>query len=190
MGLLLGLVYLKIREHGTIFYQLGFIFTLIVTSALNALNSIPQLMQERVIFLNEREEGLYSTSSYIITRLTISLLIAIIANTLFTILAYFIAFFEPEFFGYMWINIIIEFSVVDAMVGFLCSISTTPVMANSLGALVIGILTLFNGFTASTVSIPVFLSWICYLSPFYWSFYGAVLILYPDSKFNIIHLFL
>ena len=43
-------------------------------------------------------------------------------------------------------------------------------MANASSGAVLGVLSLFNGFTANRLNMPVWLYWIQYMSPFYWGF--------------------
>ena len=43
-------------------------------------------------------------------------------------------------------------------------------MANASSGAVLGVLSLFNGFTANRLNMPLWLYWIQYMSPFYWGF--------------------
>uniref|UniRef100_A0A7S2W9N2 ABC transporter domain-containing protein n=1 Tax=Mucochytrium quahogii TaxID=96639 RepID=A0A7S2W9N2_9STRA len=185
MGVMIGLVYLNVRHNNEkITYQIAFLFTLIITAALNAMTNIPLLVEDRVIFLNERAEGLYATAPYMISRTIQSTLVALVGNFILVLVGHFMAGFSASTFGYMFLLAFVTYSAIDALCAVFVCISSGGQMAQSLATLVITILTLFNGYTANLASSPAYISWINYLSPFFYGFWGGVNALFENHDFK------
>jgi ABC-type multidrug transport system permease subunit len=62
----------------------------------------------------------------------------------------------------------LAFFATDGLTALFATFATSHQMANALSGIVLGVLSLFNGFTANRLNMPVWLYWIQYLSPFYW----------------------
>jgi len=184
-GLLIGLIYLNARDDPSkITYQISFIFIFIITAALASMNNIPVLVEDRVVFQNEWAEAYYGTAPYMISRIAQSMFVAVVTNLLFLAICYFMAGFEGSVFFYMFLLTLVTYSTVDALISVFVCVSSGAQMANSLAALVITVMTLFNGYTSNTTSSPAGISWINYLSPFFWAFWGSINALFEDYDFN------
>ncbi len=70
---------------------------------------------------------------------------------------------------------------VDGFLSLCACISANAVQANSIAGLVISFMGIFNGFTANLATSPVWISWFCYLSPFFYGFWGFTAQVFNDD---------
>eukprot|EP00122_Pirum_gemmata_P008882 Pgem_evm1s8201 len=193
MGLVTGLVYLNAYNPSvvgstdiTASYQFAYLFMIIVMSSLSALNSIPAMVNSRIIFQNERSEGLYDILPFMASKLITTLLVNAVLGTMILMLSsYWLAGFPASHFMYTYAIITLGFLATESIISFTASMSTSFAMANSIAGGVIGILSLFNGFTANSVSTPAAISWIQYISPIYYEYQALVVHIYGEKGANL-----
>eukprot|EP01134_Creolimax_fragrantissima_P003180 CFRG3180T1 len=189
LGLLVGLIYKDTYSPTADFlndpkasYQFAYIFFVLVIASLTALNAVPAMINSRIIFQNERAEGYYDILPYMITKFGTSLVTCAVGGTLTLLLcSYWLAGFPVGQFIFILAVVLVSYISMDAIVAFTSSCATSLAMGNSLAGAVIGILTLFNGFTANAISTPAYIAWIRYLSPFFYGFQAIVVHLYDEK---------
>ena len=175
MGLLVGLVFLDVRGKAPE-YQLSFVFMVVVISSLSANNSVPVYVSEHAVFLREREEGMYGALPYALSKTGAWIAVNGGANVIFAVLTYFMAGFSGAVaFGRFLGVVLLAFFATDGLTALLATCATSHQMANAMTGAAIGVLSLFNGFTANRLNMPSWLYWIQYLSPFYWGFVAAAI---------------
>ncbi|KNC85765.1 hypothetical protein SARC_02069 [Sphaeroforma arctica JP610] len=77
--------------------------------------------------------------------------------------------------------VVVEYICVESIVSFTSACATSLAMGNSLAGGVVGLLAVFNGWSANTSSTPGYIAWIQYPSPFYYGFQAIVVHLYDDT---------
>ncbi|KNC85763.1 hypothetical protein SARC_02067 [Sphaeroforma arctica JP610] len=189
MGLLLGLVYqdvysakLDAVNSARFSYQFAYIFFVLIVASLTALNSVPAMLTSRVIFQNERAEGYYDVLPYMISKFLTTFVTCAITGTLVLVMSsYWLAGFPASQVMFVFAIVLVEYICVESIVSFTSSCATSIAMANSLAGAVISILSLFNGWSANSLSTPTYVVWIQYLSPFYYGFQAIVVHLYDET---------
>ena len=170
LGLLLGLVFFQVRSKQVQLYQSSFLFMSSLTAALFSFNYLPMVISEKAQFSFEMLEKAYATPQYAASKAILVIFSAATIILVFSILAYFLAGFEPAAFGYYFLLQMLGFLATDGLLSVIASSTNSHESANALAAFVITATSLFNGFTANAASMPIWLSWIQYLSPFFYTY--------------------
>eukprot|EP00730_Choanoeca_flexa_P019044 TRINITY_DN9288_c0_g1_i1.p1 TRINITY_DN9288_c0_g1~~TRINITY_DN9288_c0_g1_i1.p1 ORF type:complete len:711 (+),score=144.81 TRINITY_DN9288_c0_g1_i1:169-2301(+) len=184
LGLIIGLLYLDVggdegRERQLT--VLPFLYNLVLQSAFLAFASIPNLVANRVIYLNEREAGLYGSPAYLLAYMVSSFVSGLVGILLLVTIAFFLAGLDGSDFGIVLVSVMLTFFAVDAMLSVLAVTATSLPQANGMAGALIGILALFNGFTANTETSPPGISWICFISPFYYGVQSVAVRLFDEA---------
>ena len=79
LGFLIGASHLDIaRARATMHYQLASLFMAAVTTTMLCFGNLPLLINDRMVFLNERAEGLYQTIPYMLVKLAVRFALGIV----------------------------------------------------------------------------------------------------------------
>ena len=77
------------------------------------------------------------------------------ANVVFVVLTFFMAGFPPALFGRFIHVVILTFFATDGLMAWFAIMASSHQMANAFSGTVLGVLSLFNGFTANRLNMPV-----------------------------------
>eukprot|EP00670_Eutreptiella_braarudii_P029336 CAMPEP_0174379870 /NCGR_PEP_ID=MMETSP0811_2-20130205/122985_1 /TAXON_ID=73025 ORGANISM="Eutreptiella gymnastica-like, Strain CCMP1594" /NCGR_SAMPLE_ID=MMETSP0811_2 /ASSEMBLY_ACC=CAM_ASM_000667 /LENGTH=781 /DNA_ID=CAMNT_0015532525 /DNA_START=30 /DNA_END=2375 /DNA_ORIENTATION=- len=180
LGFIIGALFLDIRNKTdsdgsglakeTVNYQLSFVFIITLTAAMLSFEFVPMLINERVVFLNERAEGLYGTVPYMLTKMLTRLTLGAIMMVIITAISYFMGGFEVEHYAFFLLTVAASFAALDGTLAFISVMSPTHEVANALAGTFLTLCSLFNGFTSNSRSSPDWIIWIQYVSVAYYSF--------------------
>lgn len=168
LGIFLGLIFYRLiyDERGTQ-DRLGALFFLISLLTFSTMSSIDLFFQDRGIFVRERATGMYSTSSYFITKAICDIIPmrVIPAIILGAIPYYMINLHHGISHFFVLISVLVLLSIVAVSLCFaLSTIAPTVSFANLLGIIFMLFNMLFGGFLINKSNIPKFISWIQYTS--------------------------
>ena len=82
--------------------------------------------------------------------------------------------FQHEFGLFLGV-VLLTFFAVDGLVALFATLADSQQTASAFSGAITGVLSLFNGFTANRLNMPVWLYWMQYLSPFYWGFVATAI---------------
>jgi ATP-binding cassette subfamily G (WHITE) protein 2 len=185
LGLIVGFLYYDVggdEGRARELTVLPLCYSLVLQSAFLAFFSVPNLVANRVIYLNEREQGLYNSPAYICAYMITNLVSGVIGILLLVTIAFFLAGLDGPDYPIVFLSVFLSYLSVEAILGVIGVTASSLPQANSMIAAIVGVLALFNGFTANTETSPAGISWICYISPFYYGVQAIAVQLFPESS--------
>ena len=143
---------------------------------------------ERANFLKEEGSGMYTVSAYYFGRTLIEIPFLILFPFLLSVLLYWTIGFNnsdpSKFFIFALLNILQSFGG-NAMGLFAGCLFSDSRVASSVAPLFMMPLMIFSGFYVNDSQMPVWLAWIKYISPFYYSLQGMSRNEFFDSNFGL-----
>mmetsp|Transcript_89703 Transcript_89703/g.267575 ORF Transcript_89703/g.267575 Transcript_89703/m.267575 type:complete len:283 (+) Transcript_89703:1163-2011(+) len=166
LGLAMGLIYFGVGEKEPRgFTQLGYLFVFINMVTLAPIMSMPSQITDRVIMKTEVSESLYSEFAHVIAFLTVTVSLSLLGMTLLCVIMFAMGKMPWGSFGNLFYWGLLNFLMMDAMVGFGCAVSKSVETANYVLMPFQIFAGMFNGFALTKISAPSFLTWIFYISP-------------------------
>jgi len=192
MGLLLGLIWLGVGydywNDPTLDRLNALIGVLAFVSINESFNGAFGLLfvfpSERTIVLRERASRMYRVSSYFMARTLIEVPRTVIIVLIFTSINYFIVGFSLDagaFFEYVLIIVLISWAS-ESLTICVSTFAKNAQVASSIVPVFIILAFLFSGFLIDLSLVPVWLSWLQYLS---WIKYGLLLIMYSQFSGDV-----
>jgi len=172
MSILTGLVYLRLGHDQTnISDRTGALFFTIISQIMSTLNGVLLTFPlERALLVREYSNGMYSVQAYYLGKLISALPFDIFFPLLFSCIAYWLVGLNSavsSFFLFIF-GVVLTSMTAGSMGIMLGCMFPNAEVAVSLAPIVIIPFMLFAGFYVSLSSIPVWLSWIQYISIFKW----------------------
>merc|ERR1712186_111764 len=127
--------------------------------------SMPALINQRLIMKLETSEKLYSEGAYIVAFLIVNMTLSLIGLLLLIVIMFAMGKMPWSAFGNLLYWGILNFLMMDAMVGFGTAVASNTEQANYVLMPFQIFAGLFNGFALTKVSAPEFLKWVFYISP-------------------------
>jgi len=187
IGVLLGAVFFRTNElMQTTFNRILAMWVVIGFAAIFTMEALPKLMADRTIYKYDRKDGIYSTLPYL-TALSVTLFIE---NTILTIImgsiSYWMIGFSNlvgDFFTFL-LFLVAVYWVTEGVMLLLASSCADAAQANGLTVAVLGVLLVFSGLVVNPGSSPAWLSWLCWISPYWYAFQSIMVILFrPPYEF-------
>ena len=147
LGVLIGAIFLHIRNKtgpdGTaaafIQYQISFLYISITTGALLSFANLPQLINDRVVYLNEHAEGLYSAAPYMLSKLVVRTITGQAGVFIFAITSFMMAGFSGTLFPFFWLALAVAYFSLDGIMAAIATVSASHEVANTLASAVLTI---------------------------------------------------
>lgn len=178
LGVFLGFIWFQIPDNGyqAVQNRIGVVQYIPKDRAITiAILLVVATSKERVIA--ERGTLMYRTSSHFAAFMLFYWLIEIVYQTLYSIVYYYIAGLKATPFTAILIQIGLQTLMLTALysIGIIVPFFTrSPKSSFTVGMLIWYILALFNGLYANLAEVSWVLRWLCYLSPEFYYFTGAV----------------
>jgi len=115
--------------------------------------------------MGETSEKLYSEGAYIVAFLIVNMTLSLIGLLLLIVIMFAMGKMPWNSFGNLLYWGVLNFLMMDAMVGFGTAVASNTEQANYVLMPFQIFAGLFNGFALTKVSAPSFLKWIFYISP-------------------------
>eukprot|EP00873_Tetraselmis_striata_P007915 jgi/Tetstr1/428179/TSEL_018230.t1 len=189
MGVAMGFVFFGVDDDlsgqqnraGGIFFTLAFF-------AFCSLSTVDAFLSERGIVFRETAGGYYSASSYLLVKVMLdSLLLRVMPAVLYSAPFYFLMGLNPapERIA-VWFAVLSLFSATAGALGMAGTMGCpTPGVANLVMTLVLLVSLVFGGFLANLEAMPLWVSWISYLSIFRYAFEALVVNEVTGSSFSL-----
>jgi len=163
---------------GTIFWHLssdlqgvqdraGSLFFMIALLSFSSMSSIDTFFYERAIFVRERANGMYSTSSYFVAKTLCDVIpMRVIPPVIMCSITYFMMGLHhgiDHFFVTMSVLVIVSL-VATSMALAISSVTPSLSMGNLIAIMLLLFYLLFGGFLVNKSSMPVFIGWLKWAS--------------------------
>lgn len=145
--------------------QLGLLFMLLAFCMLSGNESMPKLIDARVVMKMETSDALYSEWAYIIGASVLNLLVSFMANSIFVAITFAMAQFSWELFPVVFIWSSLVWLTFVGMFEMLAAMSTDMASAQNVSMLPILIFFLWNGFMVTKGGSEAWNGWIIYANP-------------------------
>jgi len=144
---------------------LGLLFMLLAFCMLSGNESMPKLIDARVVMKTETSDALYSEWAYIIGASILNLLVSFIANTIFVVITFAMAHFSWELFPAVFIWTSLVWLTFVGMFEMLAAMSKDMASAQNVSMLPILIFFLWNGFMVTKGGSEAWNGWVIYTNP-------------------------
>ncbi|KAL3663572.1 hypothetical protein V7S43_011459 [Phytophthora oleae] len=189
MALVLGLLY------GTAFYQfdevnsqivMGLAYTAVDTLSVAKSSMIPTILATRDVIYKQRGANFYRTSSYVIASSVKQIPVILAETLLFGSIVYWMCGFVASAESYILYQVVLFLvnMTYAAWFFFIATVCPNINVANPIALLSLLFLATFSGFLITKDTIPVYLSWVYWISPHTWGIHAVAVAQYRDSRFN------
>merc|ERR1711953_382940 len=166
LGLVIGTIYFGVgQKEPQGMTQMAFFMMFLNMVTLAPLLSMPTLITQRLIMKLETSEKLYSEGAYVVAFLCVNMTLSIIGLLLLIVILFAMGEMPWRSFGNLLYWGLLNFLMMDAMVGFGTALASNVEQANYVLMPFQIFAGLFNGFALTKVSAPRFLKWVFYISP-------------------------
>jgi ABC-type multidrug transport system ATPase subunit len=169
MSMILGLIWFQIStDQKGVQDRVGVIFFMCVNGIMqNVMSVLTTFANERGAVLREQENGLYTTAPYFCARVLVDFPLRIICPFIFATLTYWMVGMQADLEKYL---IFVVFNILLALSGnamglFVACIFPDVTIALAVAPIFLMPLIMFSGFVLNTDSIPVYFTWLEWLSP-------------------------
>jgi ABC-type multidrug transport system ATPase subunit len=188
MGLLLGAIYYKLgNDIAAVQNRMGSIFFMCSLLGFGAMSSLELFITERAVYVREKANGYYYGLSYFFSKTAFDLIpLRVVPPILMACCAYFLIDLRHGIDHFLWfVLILVLFNLVSgAMCIMIGSIAPSVASGNIMATLFILGGSLFAGHLLNKDSIPVWLSWLKYLS--IWNYAFEALLINELSGFPVV----
>eukprot|EP00732_Lithocolla_globosa_P002455 Lithocolla_globosa_v1_NODE_1615_length_2446_cov_108.467169.p1 type:complete len:653 gc:universal NODE_1615_length_2446_cov_108.467169:1985-27(-) len=189
IGLLSGLIFFQVgQNYNQISVQdrMGALFCSALVQILTAqISVVLTFPAERILLLREQNNNMYGVLTYYLSKDLSQLPFDILYSSLFSVIIYFLAGFKLEtsaFFFFLLTMLLAN--LAGASTGLLTGvIAPTPEAAVALTPVLLLPFILLGGFFVATESLPVWIAWIGYISPFKWAHQALVTNEFKELEF-------
>ncbi|ETI56189.1 hypothetical protein F443_01230 [Phytophthora nicotianae P1569] len=189
MALVIGLLY------GTAFYQfdevnsqvvMGLAYTAVDTLSVAKSSMIPTILATRDVIYKQRGANFYRTSSFVIASSVKQTPVVLMETLLFGSIVYWMCGFVASVQSYILYQLVLFLvnMAYSAWFFFIASVCPNINVANPIALLSLLFLATFSGFLITKDTIPVYLSWVYWISPHAWGIHAVAVNQYRESRFN------
>merc|ERR1712187_970987 len=166
LGLVIGTIYFGVgQKEPQGMTQMAYLMMFLNMVTLAPLLSMPTLITQRLIMKLETSEKLYSEGAYVVAFLCVNMTLSLIGLLLLIVILFAMGQMPWRSFGNLLYWGVLNFLMMDAMVGFGTAIASNVEQANYVLMPFQIFAGLFNGFALTKISSPTFLKWVFYISP-------------------------
>eukprot|EP00027_Filamoeba_sp_ATCC50430_P012825 CAMPEP_0168563134 /NCGR_PEP_ID=MMETSP0413-20121227/12515_1 /TAXON_ID=136452 /ORGANISM="Filamoeba nolandi, Strain NC-AS-23-1" /LENGTH=699 /DNA_ID=CAMNT_0008594649 /DNA_START=80 /DNA_END=2179 /DNA_ORIENTATION=- len=186
LALLVGLIYLQLENNqDDVQNKMASIFFCMISLMFGSLQAIISTFpNDKVLFFREIGAHMYHPAAYWLSFFIVELPVHVILPIIQGTIIYWMVGFRND--GAKYILFVIDCvlcSNIGGALGFILGVvAPTPEVAFALGPVVMSPVMMFNGFTLTVKSTPVYFIWLVYLSFSRWAFQIALLNEFTDLK--------
>jgi len=189
MGILIGLLYLKIGTSDPTKYQsvLGYyFFSILFLMLASAMPTVLTFTVEKEVFTREHLNNWYSVRSYYLAKSLADFPFQVLFPVIYGTITYWMLEQPPEadrFFKVLFLYVC-HTQVAQSLAVALSAAAPTLQAAVFLAPMTAIPMMLFSGFLVKLDDIPAFLRWIQWLSYFHYSFEGCTVAVFENSPLS------
>jgi len=170
IGLIMGWVFWKLSGDlagGGVQNRIGSLFFVCTILSFNSLTAVDLFYSERLLFVRERGNGCYRTSSYFFAKLVSELIVMrVIPTILLASISYYMIGYRPgagHFFYYMLFLVEVAMCATTMCMA-VSSVVPSVGVGNLIAILLLFLFFLFGGFLVNVATLPASLRWLSYFS--------------------------
>eukprot|EP01119_Soliformovum_irregulare_P020712 TRINITY_DN675_c0_g1_i1.p1 TRINITY_DN675_c0_g1~~TRINITY_DN675_c0_g1_i1.p1 ORF type:complete len:842 (+),score=177.45 TRINITY_DN675_c0_g1_i1:111-2636(+) len=151
----------------------GCLFFIIALLSFSSLSSIDTFFQERVLYVRERANGMYRSSTYFFSKALCDLIpMRIIPPLILGGVVYWMVGLRPDFVAYGWflVTVVLVSIVAGSLSLVISSVTPSLSLGNLVAILMLLFFLLFGGFLVNKQSMPQGVGWLKQLSFFNFAF--------------------
>lgn len=180
-GLVVGLAFQDIASKPQLSH-IQYFFMAMQLSAVGGMQIMPGMVDLRTVMRQDVDEGLHSTGAWICANCLIDAVLTIVTNTMFIFILYAFGGMDWDMFGTFYVWVLLCILVMDSYYNFIAAVAPTGATATVMSMPIMILFVLFNGFIVSKTSVPKFMEWALYVSPFFYSISSLAMAMYgPDA---------
>eukprot|EP00188_Purpureofilum_apyrenoidigerum_P000739 Plantae.Rhodophyta-Purpureofilum_apyrenoidigerum.ctg13518.p1 GENE.Plantae.Rhodophyta-Purpureofilum_apyrenoidigerum.ctg13518~~Plantae.Rhodophyta-Purpureofilum_apyrenoidigerum.ctg13518.p1 ORF type:complete len:637 (-),score=111.81 Plantae.Rhodophyta-Purpureofilum_apyrenoidigerum.ctg13518:225-2135(-) len=187
IGTLFGLVFFRTSTSQTLaFNRVLSMWVIIGFAAIFTMESLPKLMAERIIYKYDRMDGVYGTLPYLGALSAVLFVESSVLTVIMGTIAYWMIGFSSragDFFFFLLLLLAVYW-VTEGVMLLLASACADAAQANGLTVAVVGVLLVFSGLVVNVGASPPWLSWLCWLSPYWYAFQSILVTLFREFQFS------
>eukprot|EP00732_Lithocolla_globosa_P001710 Lithocolla_globosa_v1_NODE_916_length_3084_cov_13.984483.p1 type:complete len:960 gc:universal NODE_916_length_3084_cov_13.984483:2956-77(-) len=149
--------------------RLGLLLFLLILLAFASLSTIGAVGQDRIPFLHERAAGFYHPLVYYVIKVIFHLFpLRLLPTLIMGSVVYLMASLQQKWQLFLWyLLVLVLFSFVTSLICLTMSMLThNPSLANFCSVILLLFMALFQGVLVSLDSLPSYIAWVSYVSPF------------------------
>lgn len=188
VGILVGLLFsLELNQAGAE-DRPGLIFLSITNVIFLAVQGTTLVtILERAVVLAEMAEGFYGPWTYVLSKILTQLPFQLLYTVLYVTPQYFMSGLRTDSAGPFLIHFLAHLliALVGSAIGtMLSTLTSEPAVVNGIASPVLVVFMMFSGYLLSPTTIPVWLSWMQYLSPLRYAFLASLRVECKDLVFT------
>jgi len=174
MAVLLGSIFFQLGEtQGAANSRIGLLFYVVMFNGTAAMQTIPLILQQRLVFYTQQSAGYFRAAAYFIAYMLVSSLFASLETSIFCMIVYPMAGFQGGFFslGHFFFTLVcVVTNLTSRALAFFASyFFASDVAAQAITPLLIVMCSIFNGYLVPRNAIPDGWIWLHYSSIFTYS---------------------
>ncbi|KAA8492638.1 ABC transporter G family member 22 [Porphyridium purpureum] len=181
IGLLFGLIFFQASQEITNkalpelqpIYILVSLWATMAFAGIFTMESLPKIIEERIIYKYDRMDGIYATFPYFCAMSVIFLLENVIDVILMGIVAYWMIGYNNDMVGPFFYYLAVlgmAYWVTEGLMMILAGLSKDVEMANGITVAILGFLLVFSGMLVNSAQTVAWVAWVVWISPFWYGF--------------------
>lgn len=148
---------------------------------------VPAFVAIRDVFKKQRRANFFRTSSFVLATSTSQIPLAVVETLIFGSIMYWMCGFVASAQGFLLFELLLFLTnmVFGAWFFFLAVICPDLNVANAISLLSDLLFSIYSGFVITKGEIPVYLSWIYWISPLTWGIRAIAVNQYTDTAFDV-----
>jgi len=180
-AVLLGIAFWDIASSAELMHM-QFLFLVMQMSALGGMQVMPNLVDARAIMKKDVGEGLHGIAAWITCNGIIDGLVTILSSSVFVVIVYACGGMDWSNFGMFYLYLVMLILVMDAYFSLIAAVAKTGELAQVTALPLMIMFMMYNGFLVTKATVPDFMVWALYCSPFYYTIANLARDLYDDPE--------
>eukprot|EP01134_Creolimax_fragrantissima_P008399 CFRG8399T1 len=187
ISLVLGLIFLHTPDDWHFAWNkvntINFGFTVFTLFSVPA---ISKFLEDRLILWRERGTGLYTTSAYYVSIVTVETGLLFVMTAVYSSLCYWMVGMEPTLSAYIYFNLTL-FLVINISCGIcqmIAAVVRTVAMAVCVYMICVAYMLLFGGFIVNSGALPIYMRWILETSFYFHATQGLFINEFENKRYG------
>mmetsp|Transcript_4332 Transcript_4332/g.10262 ORF Transcript_4332/g.10262 Transcript_4332/m.10262 type:complete len:702 (+) Transcript_4332:145-2250(+) len=164
---ILGVAFYDIASSAELMHM-QFLFLVMQMVAMGGMQVMPALVDARTIMKKETGEALYGVGPWITVMAIVDGLVTLISSSTFVVITYAFGGMEWSNFPAFYLSLVMLVLVMDSYFSLIAAVAHTGEMAQVTAMPFLIMFMIYNGFLVTRATVPDFMTWALYCSPFYY----------------------
>mmetsp|Transcript_16172 Transcript_16172/g.35485 ORF Transcript_16172/g.35485 Transcript_16172/m.35485 type:complete len:696 (+) Transcript_16172:200-2287(+) len=164
---ILGIAFYDIASSAEIMHM-QFLFLVMQMVAMGGMQVMPALVDARTIMKKEVGEALYGVGPWIAIMGVIDGLVTLLSSSVFVVIVYAFGGLEWSNFPAFYYTLVMLILVMDSYFSLIAAVAKSGELAQVTAMPFLIMFMMYNGFLVTRATVPEFMVWALYCSPFYY----------------------